>query len=1426
MSAQTLFKKSSAVFLSFALLISSLFLGAMATDTSAVQFGTQDFEDLEDLSGFSLRNDWELSEAYNHTPEGGKSAAMRIDKDDNSEMGRPRMVINIGGVNTVVKRGNSYTVSFWLYLPESEASSITLKYYIASIASSDKVTSDNKADHKIEGTGEISTFFASGAWQQFVVEIPSLEGISENNYLEIGITDEASWESGYISKQVYIDDISIIDNESGEIQTEYGPQDYEEIAVGNYPQYNTDGIRGNGSGREVSDEQNHTENGSHSVKLNMNDNRETNAPRTVVNFDGADFRVRTNTAYQITFWAYSPENLSVTYRLGTSGSTTNLWNNPNWTEAMQTVEMKAGEWQEIKFTVLSFSASNYLTLAATFDEASADNAKPLYIDDVAAEIIVETDEAFGTQDFEDLEDLSDFSLRNDWELSEAYNHTPEGGKSAGFRIDQWDNSQMGRPRMVINIDGVNTVVKRGNSYTVSFWLYLPESEASSVTLKYYVASMASLDKINSNNSADHKLEGTGEISTFFAAGAWQQFVVEIPSLEGMAENNYLEIGLTDDVCWNDGYKSRSLYIDDISVTDNEAGEIQTEYGPQDYEEIAVGNYPQSNTDGIRGNGSGREVSDEQNHTENGSHSVKLNMNDNRETNAPRTVVNFDGADFRVRTNTAYQITFWAYSPTDLTVDYRLGTTSNPTNFWAGSNWTEAKQTVEMKAGEWQEIKFTVLSFSASNYLTLAASFSNSSTTNAKPLYIDDVTVKLLTDLPEITFNSMGGSEVSPKPVAQGEPIGTLPQPERDGYVFDGWFNEDYSIYYSSGTVFPDVSGLTLYAKWTEIASEAKSYSSGFEASEYTLPPYLNDGIQKSTYVNMTESAAWLSDTDVTYSGKGAMRLINDPFVNYNGSSFQCFSLMNEDASRFMVVKGQRYRISYYYYATEPDSAHSYISAIVSLKNADGGINASEQVVDRQVIHGAMDDWVRAEAYFEADETGFVYFAIAARTSTTEASSRYHTALIDNVEVELLGDDYVTVSYVKDGTVCDKYVGKTGEPLQTPVLSTKTNYEFTGWYKDASLSTPLKDFTYPAESITLYAGYESADYENGTQRDYTKGVTMSFEETELVRNFYTTTQHRSNASDASWSEIELILNDPENARTGNNYIKINPVEWHYADLLLSFYDAEGKYGNIYLEPGETYKISYYVKPIDELADVSFNLYLTDPSSNSVNQMSVDSIDIIGVDLEPDSWAKVEHTVTNDTNQRMSVALRNYGAYNDCLIDDVTVYQLSDVVITFDSMGGSAVEPMTVTTGMIAEAPIDPVRSGYDFAGWYTDKEYKNRFDFETQEITGPVTLYAAWQAWEPDDEHSGSNTENNNGGYNNLNDMSDTEEDVIDNGAAPLLIDADPVSRTSRDTSNTDKTGGIDAWVIAVIVAAAAAAGIGAGLLCFILVRRKKRSNTQ
>lgn len=50
------------------------------------------------------------------------------------------------------------------------------------------------------------------------------------------------------------------------------------------------------------------------------------------------------------------------------------------------------------------------------------------------------------------------------------------------------------------------------------------------------------------------------------------------------------------------------------------------------------------------------------------------------------------------------------------------------------------------------------------------------------------------------------------------------------------------------------------------------------------------------------------------------------------------------------------------------------------------------------------------------------------------------------------------------------------------------------------------------------------------------------------------------------------------------------------------------------------------------------------------------------------------------------------------------------VTFDSMGGSAVNAVTVQAGGTITEPTAPVRSGYTFDGWYTYDG--TRFNFNT------------------------------------------------------------------------------------------------------------------
>ena len=64
------------------------------------------------------------------------------------------------------------------------------------------------------------------------------------------------------------------------------------------------------------------------------------------------------------------------------------------------------------------------------------------------------------------------------------------------------------------------------------------------------------------------------------------------------------------------------------------------------------------------------------------------------------------------------------------------------------------------------------------------------------------------------------------------------------------------------------------------------------------------------------------------------------------------------------------------------------------------------------------------------------------------------------------------------------------------------------------------------------------------------------------------------------------------------------------------------------------------------------------------------------------------------------------------------------ITFDSKGGSYVEPQFVRSGDSCAAPSAPTKPGYDFVGWYTDEETNNEFEFGNTLSDSP-TLYAKW-----------------------------------------------------------------------------------------------------
>lgn len=78
-------------------------------------------------------------------------------------------------------------------------------------------------------------------------------------------------------------------------------------------------------------------------------------------------------------------------------------------------------------------------------------------------------------------------------------------------------------------------------------------------------------------------------------------------------------------------------------------------------------------------------------------------------------------------------------------------------------------------------------------------------------------------------------------------------------------------------------------------------------------------------------------------------------------------------------------------------------------------------------------------------------------------------------------------------------------------------------------------------------------------------------------------------------------------------------------------------------------------------------------------------------------------------------------------DITLYAKVEkgYWLTFESNGGSYVAPAFYANGTTAKSPDEPTKSGYTFAGWYTDEDLKTPASFDS--ITARTTLYAKWTA---------------------------------------------------------------------------------------------------
>ena len=71
-----------------------------------------------------------------------------------------------------------------------------------------------------------------------------------------------------------------------------------------------------------------------------------------------------------------------------------------------------------------------------------------------------------------------------------------------------------------------------------------------------------------------------------------------------------------------------------------------------------------------------------------------------------------------------------------------------------------------------------------------------------------------------------------------------------------------------------------------------------------------------------------------------------------------------------------------------------------------------------------------------------------------------------------------------------------------------------------------------------------------------------------------------------------------------------------------------------------------------------------------------------------------------------------------------------LVSFKTQGGSSVSSQFVAYGVKVSKPVNPVRAGYVFAGWYNDSNLKQSWNFKTDRISKNMILYAKWTRFSP------------------------------------------------------------------------------------------------
>ncbi len=357
-------------------------------------------------------------------------------------------------------------------------------------------------------------------------------------------------------------------------------------------------------------------------------------------------------------------------------------------------------------------------------------------------------------------------------------------------------------------------------------------------------------------------------------------------------------------------------------------------------------------------------------------------------------------------------------------------------------------------GEWHTITKTFTAYPEMTNGNLFVGFTSCAGANQE-FYVDDVIIAD-SSVSIISFNSNGGSKAETVYAENGTTV-NLPTPEREGYVFGGWYT---NAVFTEKAADPFVANcsVTLYARWRlaeavtvdfETAYDGKTDVNGFSnfGGSYAL--------NKEGAVNHGTAA----DYDANGVKSGSASLI----AAAGTSSSSALLRSDGKPDGITAAPGARYKITVNYRLASGDVTGTALSVGTSAVTRDGWYKVDDYA-DGGVYLTNSADWTQTTLYYKNTTDTEQYLHL--RIDGTNAADHAAKVFIDDIVAEELGDETVVVSMIGNGNMWQKHLfGKEGESLalESPV---RAGCRFLRWHRDVGVKYDSDVF--PSTDTVLYA----------------------------------------------------------------------------------------------------------------------------------------------------------------------------------------------------------------------------------------------------------------------------------------------------------------------------------------------------------------------